>query len=99
MIMIYLLGLLALLFVFVSIIPFIQLCISMRSMKEEIQYKFPQELLNSDMDNLKYERKDDMYVPRISIQNRGSVRLAKGNILTLETLENRKVKANSVELP
>ncbi len=98
--MVYLFGLLILLFVFVSIIPLIQMFMPCHRMSEEIQYKFPQELFDRNMDHLKYEHKTETTtVSRLSIQNRGSVRVARGNILTVEYLESRKEKAYSVELP
>lgn len=91
--------LLILLFVFVGIIPFIQMIVSNICVNEEKKYKFPLELFNSDMNNLKYEHIEKMNVHRTSLQNRGSVRLAQGNILSIENLESRKAKAYSVELP
>lgn len=97
--MVYLFGLLLLLFLLVSAIPFIQMLVSGHRMSEEVQYKFPQELFDHDMNNLRYERTDGTGVSRMSMQSRGSVRLAGGNILSTESFENRKEKAYSVELP
>lgn len=97
--MVYLFGLVILLLIFVSIIPVIQVFAHRRYVDEEIEYKFPQELFNSDMDHLRFEQPEGKDIPRISIQNRGSVRLARGNILSTEKLESRKAEAYSAELP
>lgn len=97
--MIYFVITLLVLFVFVSVVPIIQLLISNINAVNKVEYKFPVELFSSDMEELKYENVNDSRINRISIQNRGSVRLAQGNILSKTNLEDRKAKAYSVELP
>lgn len=97
--MVYLIGLSILLFIFVSIIPFAQTLAQRYHMDEEIHYKFPQELFDSNMDHLRYEQTEGQSVSRLSLQDRGSVRLAKGHILSVKNLENRKAEAYSVVLP
>lgn len=97
--MVYLIGLLILLFVFVGIVPFVQTLAQRYHMDEEVHYKFPQELFNSDMDHLRFEQTEGQSVFRLSLQDRGSVRLAKGHILSVKILENRKAEAYSVLLP
>lgn len=97
--MIYFIITLLVLFVFVSVVPIMQLLISNMNAVDKVEYEFPSELFSSDMKELKYENISDLRINRISIQNRGSVRLAQGNILSKTSLEDRKAKAYSIELP
>lgn len=97
--MIYFVIVLLVLFVFVSAAPIIQLFISNMNAVDKVEYEFPSELFSSDMRELKYENINASRINRMSIQNRGSVRLARGNILSKTSLEDRKAKAYSIELP
>lgn len=97
--MIYFIIILLVLLFFVSVVPIMQLLISNMNAADKVEYEFPSELFSDDMKELKYEDISDSRINRISIQNRGSVRLAQGNILSKTSLEDRKAKAYSVELP
>ncbi len=97
--MVYLFGLLVLLFGFIGIVPLAMTFAFRHHADVEIQYTFPQKLFHSDMDHLRYEEIEGKNISRISLQNRGSVRLARGNILSMEDLVSRKGEAYSVELP
>ncbi len=97
--MIYFISILLLLFLVVSVVPFVQLLIANICASDKTEYKFPDELFNSKLDELKYEDINDLNINRLAMQNRGSVRLAKGNILSKTSLEERKAKAHSIKLP
>ena len=84
----FIIILLALLF-FVSAVPIMQLLIYNMKATDKVEYGFPSELINSDMKELKYENISNSRI------NRGYTRL----ILSKESLEDRKAKAYSVELP
>lgn len=84
----FIIILLALLFL-VSAVPIMQLFISNMNATDKIEYGFPSELINSDMNELKYENISNSRI------NRGYTRL----ILSKADLEDRKAKAYSVELP
>lgn len=84
----FIIILLALLF-FVSAVPIMQLLIYNMKATDKVEYGFPSELINSDMKELKYE---NIINSRI---NRRYTRL----ILSKASLEDRKAKAYSVELP
>lgn len=84
----FIIILLALLF-FVSAVPIMQLLIYNMKATDKVEYGFPSELINSDMKELKYENISNSRI------NRGYTRL----ILSKASLEDRKAKAYSVELP
>lgn len=94
----YLIIVLVVIFVLVSFFPIMGLLVSNKG-NYKIEYEFPEELLNSNFDNLKFEKVDNKTVKRISMQERGSVRIAQGRVLSEKDLEEKKVKAFSVELP
>lgn len=86
-------------FILVSFLPIIQLAIGNKAIEEGMEYDFPKELFECDLENLKFEHFIEEHVDRMTIQNRGSVRLAQGRILSVKNMEEKKVKAYSVELP
>lgn len=94
----YLVIILIAVFILVSILPLIEF---LTSQKESFmtEYEFPVELINYNLDNLKFENKGEATVKRTTLQNRGSVRIAQGRILSEKDLEEKKVKAFSVKLP
>lgn len=94
----YLIIILAVIFILISFFPIMELLVSNKE-SYKIEYEFPKELLNSNLDNLKFESVDNETVKRIAMQNRGSVRIAQGRVLSKKDLEEKKVKAFSVELP
>ena len=87
------------LFIIISIVPSIQYFVEKKETKYKTEYEFPAELFDYDIENMNYEYSTDPVVDRTSIQNRGSVRLAQGHILSKFNLDERKEKAYSVELP
>lgn len=84
-------------FILVSFFPIIELIFSSKK-DYKIEYQFPQELFDSNL-NFSFEHIDNKVINRIEMQNRGSVRIAQGRILSEKGLEEKKVKAFAVELP
>ena len=87
--MIYFIVILLALLFFVSIVPIMQLLVFNMNATDKVEYSFPSELFNSDMKELKCENISNSRI------NRGYSRL----ILSKTSLECRKAKAYSVELP
>ena len=94
----YLIIILIAVFILISFLPFLEFLTS-RKESYITEYEFPEELLNCNLDNLKFENKGEATIKRTVLQNRGSVRIAQGHILSKKDLEEKKVKAFSVELP
>lgn len=90
---------LVIIFILVSAIPFFQWIIAKKNTEDKVEYSFPKELFDCDLKELKCEQTLHSGVSRISLQNRGSVRIAQGHILSLNDIEEKKAVVYSVELP
>lgn len=93
----YLILVLISIFILISFFPIMELIFSNKK-DYRIEYEFPKELLDSDPD-FSFEHIDNKVVNRVELQNRGSVRIAQGRILSEKDLEEKKIKAFAVELP
>lgn len=70
--------------------------------KYENHYQFSRELLNSDLDNLKFENVDKVdrkLNNRLYIAERGWVRGPNGTVLSLHDFEEKKSIEYEIELP
>ena len=95
--MMFFVGSLIILFILASALPLLQWYLTNKKEKEVIDYIFPTELI----DHSPYRSDDDTSatVDRRSLQYRGSVRMARGSVLTKKGFEEKKAKIYSVSLP
>ncbi len=92
----YFIGALLVVFLLVAALPFLQWWIVGKSGKEIVEYSFPSELIDHKPNNLDGETSGQ---GRMAMQNRGSVRMAQGHVLTEKDLEEKKAEVYSVPLP
>lgn len=98
--MIYLIAVLVVMFICVAFIPIIQWFGFGSETIDETVYEFPDKLFESELSGLKCENINHTdKMSRLSLQQRGSVRLAQGRILSNEDLEEKKAAVYSVDLP
>lgn len=92
----YFIGTLLVIFLLVAALPFLQWWFAGKSGKEIVEYSFPSELIDSKPNDLDGKVSGQ---GRMEMQNRGSVRMAQGHVLTKKGLEEKKAEVYSVPLP
>lgn len=98
--MIFLIICFLVIFILLSIIPFVQWIINKNYNKvETTTFHFPLELLNAEMNNLKWENINVNTTLGIDLKTRGSVRLAKGLIMSDKIFKEKKAEEYSYDLP
>ena len=87
-------------FLIMCIVPFLRWIMSKKEVMI-VKYEFPEELYDYDLCDLEWETppKNTKLVMAMPMNNRGSVRLAQGRILTKEDLEEKRARIMAVELP
>ncbi len=98
-------GILIGLFIIVSILPLMYYFYINSFGEKKVEYEFPKDLFSQKMHDTekvmpKFERKE-IYEKghlRMDLHTRGSVRMAIGNILTKEDMEEKRKSINSLPL-
>lgn len=94
--MIYILGIIVLTFILAGIVTL------MGRMKEgmphdQIEFYFTDDIFKIELKDLKYEEPNGL--TRIDLQNRGSVRIAQGRVMSKKDFDERKSRICREELP
>lgn len=101
--MIYCIFLIALTAAFGSVVPIIQYLVQRSRTKSQVtKLLFHQSLLDFDMDNMRYELaycKNDIFISRHALKDRGWVRGPNGTVLNDMDFESKKKCEYKIALP